>query len=253
MYWWNASKLADDLREGRVDEKERFKYFLGTIVLWIWASQLIFHFGSPFKIGYLIASAVNLILVIVGIALCYRANSRRDNKDFISRMVCLALPIGIQLGLIFSAICLFASFLGSLVSALSGPASHLPKLQEVMAYLLNSLPIGGVEMGPLLVPAYCLSLNSYLTRVSQPIEDASAIKTKQTDWWLGCSVSDETAWLLAFVFAVAFMVVDLIRRVWISSLGLPEPLDHYVECILFTAIGASLILLGSWLEKQERG
>jgi hypothetical protein len=27
MYWWNVSKLAEDLREGRVEEKERFKYY----------------------------------------------------------------------------------------------------------------------------------------------------------------------------------------------------------------------------------
>ncbi len=32
MHWWNISKLAEDLREGRVDEKERFRYFLPSFI-----------------------------------------------------------------------------------------------------------------------------------------------------------------------------------------------------------------------------
>jgi hypothetical protein len=34
MYWWNASKPAEDSREGRVDDKERSNYSLATCVVW---------------------------------------------------------------------------------------------------------------------------------------------------------------------------------------------------------------------------
>lgn len=32
MYWWNMSKLADDLREGKLTEDERLKYYLATFL-----------------------------------------------------------------------------------------------------------------------------------------------------------------------------------------------------------------------------
>ena len=32
MYWWNISKLEEDLRERRVDEKERFKDSLANLI-----------------------------------------------------------------------------------------------------------------------------------------------------------------------------------------------------------------------------
>ncbi len=42
MYWLNVSKLAEDLREGRVDERERFKYYLATFA----ALVLSFRYSS---------------------------------------------------------------------------------------------------------------------------------------------------------------------------------------------------------------
>lgn len=45
MYWWKTSKLVEDLREGRVDEKERFKYFMATLVAWNVAAQAFLYSG----------------------------------------------------------------------------------------------------------------------------------------------------------------------------------------------------------------
>ena len=33
MYWWNVSQLAQDFQEGRVEEKERFKYYLAYSIV----------------------------------------------------------------------------------------------------------------------------------------------------------------------------------------------------------------------------
>ena len=43
MYWLSVSKLAEDLREGRVDQKEQFKYYLATFILWNIFVQLFFR------------------------------------------------------------------------------------------------------------------------------------------------------------------------------------------------------------------
>jgi hypothetical protein len=106
MYWWKVSKLAQDFREGRVEEKERFKYYLATTILWTLGTQPFLYYGSTFKIADLISAAATVTVTIVGIFLCYRANKNGDNTDFIGRIICLGWPIAIRLVALFSALTL---------------------------------------------------------------------------------------------------------------------------------------------------
>lgn len=97
MYWLNTSKLTEDLREGRVDEKERCKYFLATFIGWSVAGLLFLHSGRTFSTDGLISIGVILAIAIVGIILCYRVNKSGDNIDFIPRMICLGWQSGLWL------------------------------------------------------------------------------------------------------------------------------------------------------------
>ena len=113
MYWWNASKLAEDLREGRVDEKERFKYFLATFFAWSLLVHALFFFSKvQFSIETLIFPAVNLTVIVLGIILCYRINRSGDNTDFVGRIVCLGWPVGIWFGAYFSSFFLISAYIG---------------------------------------------------------------------------------------------------------------------------------------------
>lgn len=104
MYWWNVSQLAEDFREGRVEEKERFKYYVATIILWTLGRLPFLNSGSTFKVEHLIAAILAVAGTIIGIILCYRANKSGDNTDFIGRMLCLSWPIGIKVGVLFSSV-----------------------------------------------------------------------------------------------------------------------------------------------------
>jgi hypothetical protein len=95
MYCWNVSKLAEDLREGQVDEKERFKYFLATLIGWSVAGLLFLHSGRTFSTDGLISIGLILAIGVVGIILYYRVNKSGDNIDFIPRMICLGGPSGL--------------------------------------------------------------------------------------------------------------------------------------------------------------
>ena len=106
MYWWNVSKLAEDFQQDRVDEKERFKYYLATSIVAGSISQLVSFFGWA-KPLHLITAAVILPITSIGIALCYRANRGNDNADFIGRMVCLSWPVCIRL----FVLCIIISFM----------------------------------------------------------------------------------------------------------------------------------------------
>jgi hypothetical protein len=97
MYFWNVDKLAEDFQEGRVDEKERFKYYFAYMVT-LAAVQLLESFHShPYEITDLISGISWLVITGIGILLCYRTNRNGDNNDFVGRMICLTWPIGIKL------------------------------------------------------------------------------------------------------------------------------------------------------------
>lgn len=68
MYWWNAQKLTEDLREGRVDEKERFKYFLATFI----ALNILVYSGNAFSLEDLVSTGLSLAVIVIGTILCYR-------------------------------------------------------------------------------------------------------------------------------------------------------------------------------------
>ncbi len=92
MYWWNASKLAQDFQQDRVDEKERFKYYLATIIVWMAITVPEPYLGKTLTLVDVINYAIWISGTVIGVILCYRANKNRDNKDFIGRMICLAGP-----------------------------------------------------------------------------------------------------------------------------------------------------------------
>jgi hypothetical protein len=88
VYFWNAKALARDLRDNKVSEKEKLKYFLLTNSLlfipvggeeFTWSEEAFF--ASIFFLGTL---------------WCYEANQRGDDRDFIARTTCLLLPVALQ-------------------------------------------------------------------------------------------------------------------------------------------------------------
>jgi hypothetical protein len=116
MYWLRAEKLAEDFREGRVDEKERLKYYVATFVVWN-LIPVFFVYGGPFQPIGPIYVALNLILTVLGIWECYITNKRGDSADFIVRMICLGWPAGVRIIFALFALCLIM-----IVAAISIPS-----------------------------------------------------------------------------------------------------------------------------------
>jgi hypothetical protein len=120
MHWWNVSKLAEDLREGRVDEKERFKYFVASLVAWALAGLFVVYSPGPFDTRLPLSAAAYLIMAILGTVFCYRANKSGDDADFIPRMICLGLPTAIQFAAFLASLLLTIGVIESLPAAASG-------------------------------------------------------------------------------------------------------------------------------------
>ncbi|MEL7632246.1 hypothetical protein [Sporomusa sphaeroides] len=101
MYFWNVKALIEELRTGNLLQKEKMKYYLLTTLIPTILVEL--YMSSPWEINSI--KNVNLFIVIfaniIGILLCFEANRLGDNKDFIERMICLSVPIGFRLTIMF--------------------------------------------------------------------------------------------------------------------------------------------------------
>lgn len=173
MYWWRASKLAEELREGRVTEKERFKYFLATFILWNVAVPLIVYSSGPFDFDRLISAALNLSVIVTGIILCYRVNKRGDDVDFIPRMICLGWPASVHFAVMVSSFCLGFGVLHSVPAASLGARSFWSVIPGNVRELWADIPWFWFVLG------YYWSLSSYLIRVANTKEAETALQAKE--------------------------------------------------------------------------
>lgn len=78
MYFWNVKGLAQDLKENKISETEKLKYYL-----------LSGAFGMlPSTESSWTESGIWIIMGFLAVIWCYQANRRGDNTDFIGRVTC---------------------------------------------------------------------------------------------------------------------------------------------------------------------
>jgi hypothetical protein len=227
MYWLNVSKLAEDLREGRVDEKERFKYFVATFVAWTIAARVLF-FPGPVTPDTLLSAAVSLILAVAGIFYCYGVNRRGDNTDFIGRMICLGWPVAVWLLMLFSGLFLIMGFFFCLLGVIFGPGTFFSAIQDLLARLRGGSMEGAwTSTWPLVLPYYPI-IGRYLASVAKVkgAEDAHQ--------WTKKALSDAEIFLFIGVF-----VIMTIGTLFIPSLF---GLRSLKDLLTFLAIGLWLLL-----------
>jgi hypothetical protein len=101
MYFWKVDNLVADFRADKVTSKEEMKYIIGHCILLYSSTWLVSALALPeyniFDYAKLFSEA---FLSILGIYLCYRINSVRDNKDFAARMVCISFPVSVRVAVL---------------------------------------------------------------------------------------------------------------------------------------------------------
>jgi hypothetical protein len=96
MYFWKVDKLVDDLKTGKVSQKEEFKYMLAFTVLMALITDPVFSETTPYNLYSAINTITLLIVSIWGVYYCYKVNEAGDNKDFILRVMCIGLPVVVR-------------------------------------------------------------------------------------------------------------------------------------------------------------
>jgi hypothetical protein len=240
MYWWNASKLAADFREGRVDEKERFKYYLATVVAWNILVQTVFRYGVVYWGAHLLCAGLILIINVAGIVLCFRANQRGDNVDFIPRMICLGWPVGIRLAVIFGAFTLVIVFVDSLPAKPAAPETLWSTVLETLQRRCDTT-LGIYGTGFMVV--YYSDIYECLVSIDQERGAENLISTQKVRWSAGRIAS--------LVLGVSGAVVMLIAMS-IAALDLGE-YNELGGLLSISAVGIWLMMFVCilvWLQRS---
>ncbi len=104
VYFWNVRQLSDDLRNGRVSEREKMKYLLANSLVWALFYEMT-PSAPPEKSDFdVVLSLTYLATVVWGICVCYGANRQGDDRDFIARFTCLSWPLGLRLATLYMAV-----------------------------------------------------------------------------------------------------------------------------------------------------
>ncbi|MGB6068889.1 MAG: hypothetical protein WBG50_29105 [Desulfomonilaceae bacterium] len=232
MYLWNASKLAGDLREGRVDEKERFKYYLATLAVLSIVVPVFFYSVEPLSIDDLIYLIVSAIIGVIGTILCYRANRSGDNIDFIPRMICLY-----WMGICgFLTLCII-SLVIHLIATPHGLSSFLSHASDVPQHLRESWSWWGTfPFMPIWIALYYWIAYFYLVDVSRAKEGRILVEMVTTDLSLGKAA-------LGVLMFPGSMFVFAVTESYITKHGGSEIIARLVG---FSVAGLWLILLG-WI------
>ena len=100
MHFINVKALANDLRYGTVDERESSKYLVGTLILQALATVNNGSGPETIPAAYRWGSfLISALIIFFGVRACYRANKEGDDREFLKRFFCLALPIGLLISI----------------------------------------------------------------------------------------------------------------------------------------------------------
>jgi hypothetical protein len=105
MHFWNTQALAEELRNGRLTESGKLRYFLAWIALLLLGISGESQRNQP-AAESLINAFTAMAFVMIGVWFCFCANARGDGKDFIGRFVCLSFPEAVKLALATLALAL---------------------------------------------------------------------------------------------------------------------------------------------------
>lgn len=116
MYFWKTKELALQLKENSVSETDQMKYLLSTTIIGL----LGFELSSPSTVSPLSLSDympllkffLVLSITLMGFYETFKTNKANGGSNYLSRIVCLSLPIILKMILISL---IYGFFVGLLV------------------------------------------------------------------------------------------------------------------------------------------
>jgi hypothetical protein len=91
MYFWKIEHLKDDIRKGKLNEKERFKYAIVTFSLIALSMEGMYWMGvQNSNIWDVVYSIANISIQFLGILFAYKANNGAKGADFLGKYLSIS-------------------------------------------------------------------------------------------------------------------------------------------------------------------
>ena len=97
VYFWRTDRLAQDLAANRVSEQSAAHYMMIAGALYVQSNYSALWFGAYRDCALFFEAFTVLVITLVGVNECYKANGGSEGTQFISRFCALAVPIGVKL------------------------------------------------------------------------------------------------------------------------------------------------------------
>ncbi|MFZ5865908.1 MAG: hypothetical protein ACOYXY_08520 [Thermodesulfobacteriota bacterium] len=101
MYLWRVDRLVEDFRNDQVTEREKLKYMILYAVVYAAVIDAVFWTGHEFTYMDAGKLLVDVLINVYGTYYCYAKNRAGDNRDFITRYMCIGLPVGVRVLVFF--------------------------------------------------------------------------------------------------------------------------------------------------------
>ena len=99
----SVMKLAEDLRDGRVSERDKLQYLFVWAVLSTVFSLLTAAKAQVLDQNTVVATGGMLVVACFGLWACFEANQRGDGHSFVERVVLLGIPLAIRMFVLLNA------------------------------------------------------------------------------------------------------------------------------------------------------
>jgi hypothetical protein len=105
MYFWNSRSLAHQLKTGKLSERERAKYLLATLLTIIIPIPPTIRFLDKAPAADVLGQTIlAIVATILGVWVCFAANRKGDDREFLDRFICLGWTTAIRVAAGFLAV-----------------------------------------------------------------------------------------------------------------------------------------------------
>ena len=112
MYLLNTKELADQIREGRVSEREKKNYYIVISVIGSLSAFSLIESDITNPMVILVMIVLSILITIFGINITFNTNQGNEGSDYVARITMLSLPVSIKVVILVGVIGGCAGFAG---------------------------------------------------------------------------------------------------------------------------------------------
>lgn len=100
MHFWRTDRLVEDLAANRVSEQAGAQYMMLAAVLYVQSTYFALWFGAYRDWVFFLELAAVLIVSLVGVNECFKANGGSQGQQFLARYSAVAVPVGVKIAVL---------------------------------------------------------------------------------------------------------------------------------------------------------